>query len=76
MCTCWQEAAALAHPSAKEQEGCALGGKKAPRPHFLGQIYRFWGFLDPFDQTETYHTSNGDKIEHMNETCQVDEQSL
>ena len=31
---------------------------------------------DPCDQNETYHTSNEDKIEHMNETCQVDEQSL
>ena len=31
---------------------------------------------DPCDQNETYHTSNEDKIEHMNETCKVDEQSL
>ena len=30
---------------------------------------RFWGFLDPCDQNETYHTSNEDKIELLNETC-------
>ena len=31
--------------------------------------FRFWGFLDPCDQNETYHTSNEDKIELLNETC-------
>ena len=51
--------------------------KKAPHPHFWGQIQRFWGFLDPFDQNETYHTSNEDKIEHMKgKICKVDERSL
>ena len=53
----------------KGQEGCALGGKKALHLHFLGLIERCWRFLDPYDQNETYRTSNEDKIEHLNENC-------
>ena len=32
--------------------------------------------MHPYDQNETYHTFNVDKIEHMKETCWVDEQSI
>ena len=38
--------------AAKGQEGCALEGKKAPRPHFWGQIQSLKGFLDPCDGNE------------------------
>ena len=37
--------------------------------YFFGQVKRFWGFLGRCDQNETYHTSNGDKIEHMKANC-------
>ena len=43
---------------------------------FLAQIWMFWGFLDPWNQNETYDTSNEDKIQHMNKTCWVDGESL
>ena len=67
-----------------EQKVAALGDRKAPqrdrkdlhlgarrcRTRIFGDKFKgIWGFLDPCNQNETYHTSNEDKIEHMNETC-------
>ena len=43
-------------------------------PAFFGTNLKVLGVSDPCDQNETYRTSNEDKIEHMNESCQVDEQ--
>ena len=51
-----------------EQEGAA--------PAFLGTNLEVLGVSRPCDQIETYHSSNEDKIEHTNETCKVDEQSI
>ena len=45
------------------------------RIHFSVK-YDTYRSTHPCDQNETYHTFNADKIEHMKETCEVDEQSL
>ena len=60
-----------------EQKVAALGdrkdlhlGARRCRTRIFGDKFKgIWGFLDPCNQNETYHTSNEDKIEHMNETC-------
>ena len=38
----------------------------------FGTNLEFWEVSEPNDQNETCHISNEDKIEHMNETCQID----
>ena len=45
-----------------------LGARRRRTRIFWDKIRGFGGFLDPCDQNETFHTSNEDKVEHMNET--------
>ena len=59
-------------PSSKGKGRMRTRGQEGAAPAFLGKTQRFGGFLDPCDQNETYHTSNEDKIEHMNKTWQVE----
>ena len=51
-------------------------GAGSAAPAFLGTNLEVLGVSRPCDQIETYHSSNEDKIEHTNETCKVDEQSI
>ena len=56
---------------AEERPG-SWNGEKALQISELKEYYSascFWEFLDPLDQSETYHSLNEHQIEHMNETC-------